>query len=229
MPKPARDVYGLAPSLARDYESMSLDLIRARWDEKAERWDSDLAEADFHLNEDGAYARFLEAAAEAVAARAEFCRRHTLVDLGCGTGLVLARFAGQFAEGLGLDLSPRMLEVAARRQVAGVRFQEGNAFELGRLVSGAGAVLARGILLSHYGWRWAPTLFDHLHQALAPGGFALLDFLNAEARGAFACNPYNKTYFAPEHMERLAGEAGFSRCCVLGEPAHRVRMILLER
>jgi SAM-dependent methyltransferase len=228
MDKPAKDLYGMDPSRPEDYRSMSLDAIRRRWDRKADRWDADLAGADCHLNEDGAYTRFLETASALVADRAEFCRRHRLVDLACGTGLVLARFIEQFAEGLGLDLSPRMLAVAARRHLPRTRFQEGNGFELARFVAEAGAVLSRGVLLSHYGERWAPVLFREIRRVLVPGGFALLDFLNAEARRLFPSNPDNKTYFAPEVMESLGKQAGFGGSRVLGGQAHRVRMILLE-
>jgi SAM-dependent methyltransferase len=208
---------------------MRLDVIRRRWDRKAEQWDADLADARCHLNVDGAYARFMETAAATVAARAEFCRRRLLVDLACGTGLVLARFVGQFAEGLGLDISRRMLAVAARRRLDGARFQEGNGFELARFATGAGAVLSRGILLSHYGERWASVLGRQIHEALGPGGFALLDFLNADARDLFACNPPNKAYFTPDRVVSLGREAGFRTSLVLGEPAHRVRMVLWER
>jgi SAM-dependent methyltransferase len=151
------------------------------------------------------------------------------VDLGCGTGLVLAHFIGQFSGGLGLDISPKMLAAAARRQLPGVSFQEGSAFELTRFADEAGAVLSRGVLLSHYGESWAPVLFEQVHRVLAPGGFALLDFLNAEARHLFTSNPENKTYFPPEAVALLGKQMGFRRSRIVGESMHRVRMVLLER
>jgi SAM-dependent methyltransferase len=210
---------------------MDLDRVRSRWDAKARRWDADLADEHCHLNEDGAYERFLDFAAAIVAERADFCRRHLLVDMGCGTAVVLARFIDQFAEGLGIDISHQMLAVAGNKHLPRCSLQEGNGFELGRFVppGGAGAVMSRGILLSHFGPQWAEVLCRQIHQALTGGGFALLDFLNADAREGFASNPDNKAYYSPSALQSLARQAGFSASRVLGEPAHRVRIVLLER
>ncbi len=229
MPDTSRKVYGLAPSATDDYQSLRLDVIRRRWDTKAQRWDTDLADESCHLNEDGAYARFLETARGIVDQRADFCCRHLLVDVGCGTGLVLASLLGYFAEGLGLDISARMLAVARQRGLPRARFAEGNCFELGQCVQQAGAIVSRGILLSHYGTRWAGVLLGQVHAVVGEGGFALLDFLNASCREQFAERPENKTYFTAEEMAALTMEAGFAHFHILGEPWHRVRMLLLER
>jgi hypothetical protein len=124
-----------------------------------------------------------------------------------------------------------MLAVAGEKHLPRCSLQEGNGFELGRFVppGGAGAVMSRGILLSHFGPQWAEVLCRQIHRALAGGGFALLDFLNAEARQDFASNPDNKTYYRPPDLESLARRAGFGATRVLGSPAHRVLMVLLER
>jgi SAM-dependent methyltransferase len=230
MHPPGSDMYDMAPSRPKDYDSLRLLVIRDRWDRKADRWDADLADEHFHLNEDGAYRRFLEAADAVVAQRAEFCRQHVLVDLGCGTGLVLAHFLDCFAAGVGLDISPRMLAIAARRRLPRAKFREGNCFALTRHVAGAGAVFSRGILLSHYGRRWAPVLLRQIHQALLPErGFAILDFLNAAAREDYDCNPQNKTYYRAEEIKKMATQAGFRRAAILGESHRRTLLIFAEK
>jgi SAM-dependent methyltransferase len=230
MRRPASDFYGMEPSRPEDYDLMHCDVIRQRWDQKAERWDTDLADDRCHLHDDDAYRRFLETASAIVTDRAEWCRGRLLVDLACGTGLVLAHFIDRFAQALGLDISQRMLEMARKRQLPRAQFRAGNCFELSGIVSDAGAVLSRGILLSHYGEKWAPVLFRQIHAVLAPGGgFALLDFLNAAARHLYASNPENKTYFHAEPLAALASQAGFRRSTILGEPQRRVLCILLER
>jgi SAM-dependent methyltransferase len=219
----------MEPSRSKDYDALRLQVIRDRWDQKADRWDADLADEHFHLNEDGAYRRFLDTAASIVAERTEFCRRHTLVDLGCGTGLVLAHFLDQFAAGVGIDISPRMLAVAAGRRLPHAQFVEGNCFALGRHVAGAGAVFSRGILLSHYGRHWAPLLLRQIHQSLLPEqGFAILDFLNAAAREDYDCNPQNKTYYRGDQIEKLVKQAGFRHAAILGEPHRRTLLIFAE-
>ena len=223
-------VYGMEPSRPRDYGTLRLQVIRDRWDRKAERWDADLADEHFHLNEDGAYRRFLETAAAEIDKRADFSRRHTLVDLGCGTGLVLAHFLDRFAAGVGIDISPRMLALASRRQLPHAQFLAGNCFALARHVAGAGAVFSRGILLSHYGRRWAPLLFQQIRQTLLPErGFAILDFLNAAARDEYDSNPQNKTYYRTEQVEKMAKQAGFRHVAILGETHRRTLLLFVER
>ena len=228
MGETSRDVYGMDPSRTEDYEQLRLEVIRERWDRKAERWDADLADRGCHLNEDGAYDRYLAAAEAEVARRADFCRRSVLVDLGCGTGQILAQFIDRFASGVGVDISPEMLAVAARRGLPRTRLLVHNGFELASQVGGAGAVLSRGILLSHYGPRRAPLLLEQVCRALGPGGFALVDFLNASARHRYASNPANKTYFEAEEALKMARQAGFARASILGEPDRRVLMLLAE-
>jgi SAM-dependent methyltransferase len=230
MSQPPSDPYGLGQSRPEDYDALRLEVIRSRWDRKADRWDADLADEHFHLNEDGAYHRFLDAADEVVARRAEFCRTLPLVDLACGTGLVLAHFVDRFAGGIGVDISPKMLAAAARRGLARVRLVEASCFDLAKHVAGAGAVLSRGILLSHYGPRWMPLLLQQVLQSLVPdGGFAILDFLNAASRNLYACHPENKTYFHGQQIEAAARQAGFRQVSVVGEPQRRVLTVLAER
>ena len=82
----SRQVYGIEPSKQELYMGLDLDAIRDRWNRKASRWDADLADPLFHLNEDDAYGRFLQTADAIIAQRRDFCLCHGLVDLGCGTG-----------------------------------------------------------------------------------------------------------------------------------------------
>src|SRR5208283_3139167 len=128
------------------------------------------------------------------------------------------------------DISPRMLADAAARQLPRVVFLQANCFELAGRVAPAAAVFSRGILLSHYGDRWAARLLRNVHEVLLPdGGFAILDFLNALTQHAYATNPENKTYFTAQRIESHAREAGFRCATILGEPDRRVLMLLAER
>ena len=157
MASPSNDIYGMEPSRPEDYDAVRIESIAARWDRKAERWDADLADEKFHLNEDDAYRRFLDAADAVVAARADFCRSHLFVDLGCGTGLVLAHFIDRFDRGLGIDISPRMLEVARRRQLPRSEFLQANGFELPRYVAATGAILSRASCFRITAGAWPPS------------------------------------------------------------------------
>jgi SAM-dependent methyltransferase len=220
----------MEPSRTEDYDALRLQVIRQRWDQKADRWDADLADQCCHLNEDDAYHRFLDAADAVVTARESFCRHRLLVDLACGTGLVLAHFVDRFERGLGVDISPRMLAAAAARQLTRVELLQASCFELAGQIAPAGAVLSRGILLSHYGDRWVVPLLRQVHEVLVPdGGFAILDFLNAHTRHEYPANPDNKAYYTAEQIQSQASEAGFRRSSILGEPNRRVLLLLAER
>ena len=94
------------------YVERELEKIADRWNAKAADWDRNLEDPMCHLNEDDAYARFLEALAREVARRQAFCREHGVIDVGCGTGLVLASIVSNFAWGLGIDISPEMVRLA---------------------------------------------------------------------------------------------------------------------
>ena len=118
-PCPREDAYGMQPSRTEDYDALRLQVIRERWDQKADRWDADLNDECCHLNQDAAYRRFLDAADSVVAARESFCRDRVLVDLACGTGLILAHFVDRFERVLGVDISPRMLAAAGNQPVNG--------------------------------------------------------------------------------------------------------------
>ena len=229
MSQHAGEIYGLPPSRPEDYDAMRLEAIRQRWDRKAQHWDEDLEDEHCHLHEDDAYRRFLAATDAVVAARAVFCRSQLLVDLACGTGLVLKHFIDRFAAGLGLDLSPQMLARAAEKQLPRTRWLAADGFALAAHVVHVGAVFSRGILLSHYGPRQAPVLLEQIRQSLRPsGGFAMLDFLNAATRQQYPSNPDNKTYYHAEQVQHLAVQAGFRCTSILGEPQRRILLLLAE-
>jgi SAM-dependent methyltransferase len=224
------DAYGMPASPMEVYDALVIDEIRKRWDQKAERWDADLADQDCHLNQDDGYRRFIQAAEAVVSARQTFCGQQLLVDLACGTGQVLAHFLDRFERAVGVDISPRMLGVAAARRLPRTEFLETSCFEFACRIAPAGAVLSRGILLSHYGHRWALPLLRQVHDALvAEGGFAVLDFLNDLARYDYPANPKNKTYFTARQIQSLASEAGFRSSSILGQSNRRVLMLLAER
>jgi SAM-dependent methyltransferase len=208
------------------YEGRCLEALAARWDAKAAAWDRQLQDPACHLNEDDAYARFLDQARRLVGQSREFCARQGVIDAGCGTGLVLARVIDDFAWGIGLDISPEMIRLAQAKQIQRAKFILGDCFDLCRLCPKAGVVFSRGVLLSHYGRREGEALLRASRAALVPGGFVAFDFLNQAARSLFAHAPENKTWFARAEACLLARRAGFSNASVLGDEARRVLLLV---
>ena len=104
----------------------------------------------------------------------------------------------------------------------------GDCFELASLCPKAGAVLSRGVLLSHYGQEQGEALLRATREALAPRGFLIFDFLNESGRNMSSHAPENKSYFQGREVCAMARRAGFRGVRVLGEPKRRVRLLVAE-
>ena len=119
-----------------------------------------------------------------------------VLDLACGTGDLLFDAAARARQAVGLDITHRMLVLAARRAVKARPTGVGRPFT-GRLVNGDMLALPFGaarfdVVTTGYGLRNVPDLpaaMAEIHRVLAPGGRLLsLDFNrpeNAIVRGAY--------------------------------------------
>lgn len=95
-----------------------------------------------------------------------------VADLGCGPGFVTAHLAGMDVPVLGVDLSPRMVELA-RRAHPDLAFTVGSMTALG---IGDGTL---GGILAHYSTHHTPpdelpVVYAEFHRTLAPGGLLML-------------------------------------------------------
>lgn len=100
-------------------------------------------------------------------------RARTLLELGCGTGAILARLRDRY-EIAGVDLSPSMLRVA-RAKLPGARLVRGDVTtaELGERFD---VVLCVGDVVNHLRpYRRWEALFAHAHAQLEDGGVLVLD------------------------------------------------------
>lgn len=210
------------------YAKRHLRAIAGRWDARAAVWDSNLRDPSCHLNEDGAYARFLAEVDAIIAERREFCRVNGVIDAGCGTGLVLSEVMCSFAWGVGVDISAGMLRAARRKKLEGVRFIVGDCFQLDALCPKAGAVLSRGVLLSHYGLRLGESLLYSARRALVPDGFAVFDFLNAAGRRHSAHRAEDKHWLTFAQARDLGHRAGFQTVQLIVESNKRVQLMLMQ-
>jgi predicted TPR repeat methyltransferase len=216
------------------YQNRVLNEIAARWDARADSWDRSLQQPACHLNEDEAYSRFLDEVHAVLKKRRQFCATQGVIDVGCGTGLVLADVVSRFAWGIGVDISKKMIQVARGKRIPHARFLVGDAFRLSRNCPAAAAILSRGVLLSHYGRKQGLELLKIINASLAPRGFLILDFLNLAARDLHRHVPDGKTYFQADEVCAMARQAGFSSVKILGNVERRVLLLkadadLLER
>jgi SAM-dependent methyltransferase len=227
---PQAEAENVAPGESSNlvYSRRRLKAVAARWDAKAADWDQNLRDPDCHLNEDQAYARFVACLRKVIRSRKAFCSRNGIIDAGCGTGLVLDEIASSFAWGLGIDISPEMIAAAKKKSIKRARFKLVDCFRLHRVRPKAGAVVSRGVLLSHYGPAHAGALLRAARAALRRGGFIVFDFLNARGRRRSTHQAENKTWFTAGQIRALAGRAGFRQVQVLGEAQRRVRLLVAE-
>ncbi len=138
-----------------------------------------------------------------------------VVDLGCGTGLVGMALEGAQAQIVGVDLSPRMLEIAARRG-AYARLEQGELAEvLARMPAGSvHAVLAADVFI--YVGDLA-AVFAAVARVLAPRGLFAFSVEGLES-GSYMLQPTGRYAQSPGYLRSLAALAGLEERSL--EPAH---------
>jgi SAM-dependent methyltransferase/GNAT superfamily N-acetyltransferase len=103
-----------------------------------------------------------------------------VADLGCGPGRLTAHLNRLGLEAFGVDLSPRMIEIA-QRDHPGLRFEVGSMTDLDVPDAGVGGVLAWFSLI-HVPDPQVPVVLAHVRRVLRPGGVALLAFHRGQGR-----------------------------------------------
>ena len=95
-----------------------------------------------------------------------------VADLGCGPGHVAAHLNALGVPVFGVDLSPKMVEVA-RQRYPDLRFHEGSMTALDLKDGELGGIVA-WYSTHHTPTEQLPTVFAEFHRTLAPGGHLLL-------------------------------------------------------
>ncbi|MDQ2106433.1 class I SAM-dependent DNA methyltransferase [Azospirillum isscasi] len=195
------------------YTNLDIEYIRQRWDLRAERWASDLGDPSCHLNRDNSYSLYLDAML-ATLERLPQPIPGGVVDLGCGTGEMLYAVRDRFPWSTGIDISPRMLDLARTRLGTGSMLIEGNVFEADCIPAGCSAIISRGVLLSHYGAENGLTLLKILRGRILDAGILILDALNKEDPDL----PHNKTGYGLKELAEMAAMSWFSRVELIAPP-----------
>ncbi|MGM3307650.1 class I SAM-dependent methyltransferase [Anabaena sp. WFMT] len=135
-----------------------------------------------------------------------------VLDLGCGTGRLLDRLAGQFPElrGTGLDLSPQMLRVARQnnRHRPRLIYLEGNAESL-PFAEGQFDAVFNTISFLHY--PQPEQVLNEITRVLSPGGRFYLVDITAKNNSAFqlmANSPAGIKFYSQEQREKIGSGAG---------------------
>ncbi|MEV7551625.1 class I SAM-dependent methyltransferase [Amycolatopsis sp. NPDC089917] len=138
--------------------------------------------------------------------------RGPVVDVGCGPGHVTAHLASLGLDVTGVDLSPKMVEVA-RRQYPDLRFSVGSMAALDIPDGTLGGLVAWWSIF-HLPPEELPGLFAEFRRTLAPGGRLLVGFHVGDERlspGKAYGHPvtYDAYLLEPDRIAELLGQAGF--------------------
>ena len=138
-----------------------------------------------------------------------------VADIGCGPGWLTVLLRELGLDAFGIDLSPRMIEVA-RRRYPGVRFDVGSMLALDLPDSSVrGLVAAYSII--HVPWERCPDVLAEFHRVLAPGGQVLLVFQVGDDRlhrDDVYGTPVDLVWYRqqPDELAALVSAAGFEVC-----------------
>jgi ubiquinone/menaquinone biosynthesis C-methylase UbiE len=130
-----------------------------------------------------------------------------ILDLGCGTGLLLERAASRWPDArlVGIDLSPEMIGQARGKHPADPRF----AFEVGDAkalpLEPASIDLAMSTISFHH-WDDQPGGVREVGRVLRPGGL----FVLADARPPWLLQPLLSRLHGPRSRQRLFEQAGLT-------------------
>jgi 2-polyprenyl-3-methyl-5-hydroxy-6-metoxy-1,4-benzoquinol methylase len=145
---------------------MDLDRVRDEWDSEADTFDQEPDHGMLQADTRAAWWTLLEAFFPAAPAR--------IADLGCGTGTVAVLLAEHGYDVTGVDLSPKMIDLArtkARSAGLSVLFEVGNAAEPEAEAGAFDVVFARHVV-------WAlpdpGAALERWAALLAPGGCFIL-------------------------------------------------------
>lgn len=138
--------------------------------------DADLVELYDQDNPDGEDHAYYRALADEIDAR-------SIIDLGCGTGLLTRSLAGPGRTVIGVDPSRTMLDYARRQPGSeAVTWIDGDASALAPAAA-ADLAICTGNAIMHIGPRQLPSTLASLRDALRPGGTLSFESRNPAYRG----------------------------------------------
>lgn len=223
-----KNLYGIADSIQSEYRQGNEVIIGKRWDLKACFWDMQLEDKSHHLNQDDAYSEFIDISRSILINYRKPSMR--VLDVGCGTGLVIQGILDLYDSVVGIDVSQKMIDFALRKNINNAAFYKKSIFDLpSQEARDFDVILSRGILISHYSKDNSIALMNALYKSSVSDGIVIIDFLNKSVSGNYNHIPTNKNYFEKEAIEAIAKMVGFTKVEFRGESGSRTLFAVLYK
>jgi SAM-dependent methyltransferase len=134
------------------------------------------------------------------------------LDLGCGIGRLSAQIAGRFAEVVGVDVSPAMIEAARALHAgrAGLRFEANSGNDLANFPADAFDLVFSYSVLPHLPPDVLESYFLEVGRVLRPGGWFRYQFWIGPAHDAAAADTLTIRVYDRETFLRLNADAGLT-------------------
>lgn len=221
-------LYGLNNTQSNFYSKDNELEISKRWDKKAKYWDNQLNCYDTHLNQDKEYDNFIKITQKTVSQYKNMDSK--LLDIGCGTGLVIEALSSYFNQGIGIDISGNMILEAKKKNLKNVSFYKKSLFDLDINMDGSfDFIVSRGILVSHYGINYLYEILGILFNITKNDGYVIFDFLNTNVEIVNGHLPLNKEYYSKNTIRKYASKIGFSKVDIKGKSNDRVLIGILKK
>ena len=152
----------------------------------------------------------------------------TVLDLGCGTGMLSVKLALRGANVIGIDINPQMLDLAKKQleqasAKSKVSFQQGNALDLDEFERESFDVITASLLFSELSDNEKKFLLHEIHRVLKPSGILVIgdeitprNFIKRIMNTILRIPLVLLTYFLTQtttrpvkNMDVLLGDAGF--------------------
>jgi SAM-dependent methyltransferase len=128
--------------------------------------------------------------------------RRSALDFGCGIGRLSQALAGHFDQVYGVDISPKMIELAREHNRKGARCEYvwNPAGDLGRFADGSIDMIYSWITLQHMRPRHARRYMWEFLRVVAPGGLLLFQYPSRPIDLRFRIARWNALWSRPRPM-----------------------------